>query len=51
MAHSYFTTPVAGSAVYDAGAGSVLRQELVEEFDRLLVTFRRSVVVSTRIRS
>ena len=51
MAHSYFTTPDAGSAEFEAGAGSVLHQELVEEFDRLLVTFRCSVVVSTRIRS
>ena len=51
VAHSYFTTPDAGSAVYDAGAGSVLHQELVEEFGCLLVTFRCSVVVSTRIRS
>ena len=51
VAHSYFTTPDAGSAELDAGAGSVLHQELDEEFDRLLVTFRCSVVVSTRIRS
>ena len=51
VAHSYFTTPVAGSAEFDAGAGSVLHQELVEECGRLLVTFRCSVVVSTRIRS
>ena len=51
VAHSYFTTPDAGSAELEAGVGSVLHQELVEERGRMLVTFRRSVVVSTRIRS
>ena len=51
MAHSYFTTPVAGSAEFDTGVGSVLHQEFDAELDRMLVTFRRSVVVSTRIRS
>ena len=51
VAHSYFTTPDAGSAEFDAGVGSVLHRELDEEFGRLLVTFRCSVVVSTRIRS
>ena len=45
------TTPDAGSAEFDAGVGSVLHRELDEESGRLLVTFRRSVVVSTRIRS
>ena len=49
VAHSYFTTPDAGSAEFDAGVGSVLLQALEEEFGRMLVTFRRSVVVSTRI--
>ena len=49
VAHSYFTTPDAGSAEFDAGVGSVLHRELDAECDRLLVTFRRSVVVSTRI--
>ena len=34
----------------EAGVGSVLHRELDEEFDRMLVTFRCSVVVSTRIR-
>nr|BAF62600.1 Revolver-cDNA pSc1 [Secale cereale] len=43
--------PVAGSAEFDAEVGSVLHQELDEECVRLLVTFRCSVVVSTRIRS
>ena len=51
VAHSYFTTPDAGSAEFDAGDGSVLHREFDEEFGRMLVTFRRSVVVSTRIRS
>ena len=45
------TTTVAGTAEFDAGVGSVLHQELDEEFGCLLVTFRCSVVVSTRIRS
>ena len=45
MAHSYFTTPDAGSAEFDAGVGSVLHRELDAECGRLLVTFRRSVVV------
>ena len=45
MAHSYFTTPDAGSAEFDAGVGSVLHQELNEECGHMLVTFRRSVVV------
>ena len=51
VAHSYFTTPDAGSAEFDARAGSVLHWEFDEEHCRMLVTFRRSVVVSTRIRS
>ena len=45
VAHSYFTTPDAGSAEFDAGAGSVLHRESDEECVHLLVTFRRSVVV------
>ena len=36
---------------FDAGVGSVLHRELSEEFGLMLVTFRCSVVVSTRIRS
>ena len=51
VAHSYFTTPDAGSAEFDAGVGSVLHREFDEGRGRLLVSFRRSVVVSTRIRS
>ena len=51
VAHSYFTTPDAGSAEFDAGVGSVLHLEFVEDLGCLLVTFRCSVVVSTRIRS
>ena len=51
VAHSYFTTPDAGSAEFDAGVGPVLHWELDEACGRLLVTLRRSVVVSTRIRS
>ena len=51
VAHSYFTTPDAGSVEFDAGVGSVLHRELDEEFGCFLVTLQRSVVVSTRIRS
>ena len=51
MAHSYFTTPDAGLAEFEAGDGSVLHQELVAECGRLFETFQCSVVVSTRIRS
>ena len=51
VAHSYFTTPDAGSGEFDAGVGSDLHREFDEEFSCMLVTFRRSVVVSTRIRS
>ena len=32
VAHSYFTTPDAGSAELDAGVGSVLHREFDEEF-------------------
>ena len=39
VAHSYFTTPDAGSAEFDAGVGSVLHRELNEECGRMLVTF------------
>ena len=39
VAHSYFTTPDAGSAEFEAGVGSVLHREFDEEFGRLLVTF------------
>ena len=39
VAHSYFTTPDAGSADFDAGVGSVLHWEFDEKFGRMLVTF------------
>ena len=45
------TTPDAGSAELMQKLVQVLHWELDEEFGRMLVTFRRSVVVSTRIRS
>ena len=39
VAHSYFTTPDAGSAEFDAGDGSELHREFDEEFGRMYVTF------------
>ena len=39
VAHSYFTTPDAGSAEFEAGVESVLHRELDEECGCLLVTF------------
>ena len=39
VAHSYFTTPDAGSAEFEAGDGPVLHRELDEEFGCLFVTF------------